>query len=186
MRLSRIFAILMLTLFAADGLAEGQATPGSTSTPETALPGTPAAPITALVDQLLDRFPRISGEVLEVQGTVLTLDTGQKDGVRSGLELEVYREGREIKHPRSGEVLGRAEEALGRIRVTSVQEAFSQATAASAGVRPGDRFRASSSKVNLVLLPLLGGVREGLVEAAIQELVERLGATGRFRVSMGD
>ena len=40
--------------------------------------------------------------------------------------------------------------------------------------------------MNLVLLPLLGGVRESLVEAAIQELVERLGATGRFRVSMGD
>ena len=70
--------------------------------------------------------------------------------------------------------------------MTSVQEAFSQATTPSASVKPGDRFRASSSKVNLVLLPLLGGVRESLVEAAIQELVERLGATGRFRVSMGD
>ena len=42
------------------------------------------------------------------------------------------------------------------------------------------------ARCNLVLLPLLGGVRESLVEAAIQELVERLGATGRFRVSMGD
>ena len=82
---------------------------------------------------------------------------------------------------------GAAEDALGRIRVTSVQEAFSQAATATApGVKPGDRFRASSDKVHLVLLPLLGGVREGLVEAAIQELVERLGATGRFRVSMGD
>ncbi len=29
-------------------------------------------------------------------------------------------------------------------------------------------------------------MREGLVEAATQELVERLGATGRFRVTMGD
>ncbi len=40
--------------------------------------------------------------------------------------------------------------------------------------------------MNLVLLPLLGGMRETLVEAAIQDLVERLAATGRFRVTMGD
>src|SRR6185295_8945976 len=53
-------------------------------------------------------------------------------------------------------------------------------------VKPGDRYRASSGKVNVVLLPLLGGVRESVIEAAVQELVERLGATGRFRVSMGD
>ena len=131
-------------------------------------------------------FPKIAGEVIEVRGNTLTLDKGQKDGVLPGLELEVYREGREIKHPKTGELLGRAEEPLGRTRITSVQEAFSQATTTAAGIKPGDRYRVPSAKVNLVLLPLLGGVREGLVEAAIQELVERLGATGRFRVSMGD
>jgi len=40
--------------------------------------------------------------------------------------------------------------------------------------------------VNIVLLPLLGSLRETLVETATQELVERLAATGRFRVTMGD
>jgi hypothetical protein len=185
MKPPRSFVILALSLSAAVGFAEDQVTPGPTI-PGTGAPSTPAAPITALVDQLVDRFPKVAGEVLEVQGAVLTLDAGRKDGVVPGLELEVYREGREIKHPRTNEVLGRAEDALGRIRVTSVQEAFSQATAPSESVKPGDRFRASSSKVNLVLLPLLGGMRESLVEATIQELVERLGASGRFRVSMGD
>ena len=121
-----------------------------------------------------------------MHGNTVTLDAGQKDGVHPGLELEIYREGREIKHPRTGELLGRSEEPLGRVRITSVQEAFSQATTTAAAVKPGDRFRASSGKVNVVLLPLLGGVRESLIEASIQELVERLGATGRFRVSMGD
>ena len=121
-----------------------------------------------------------------MHGNTLTLDAGQKDGVQPGLEIEIYREGREIKHPRTGELLGRSEEPLGRVRITSVQEAFSQATTPAAAVKPGDRFRASSGKVNVVLLPLLGGVRESLIEAAVQELVERLGATGRFRVSMGD
>lgn len=171
-----------LILAAAWSPGWSQTAPG----PGSAAPGPGAAPLTALVDQLVDLFPKVSGEIIEIRGDVMTLDVGRKDGVHPGLELEVYREGREIRHPRSGEILGRAEDVLGRIRVASVQEAFSLATSGPAGVKPGDRFRASSGKIQIVLLPLLGGVREGLVEAATQELVERLGASGRFRVLMGD
>src|SRR5215471_7057062 len=146
-----------------------------------------AAPLTALVDDLVDRFPKVAGEIIEVKGESLTLDVGQKDGVQPGLELEAYRQGREIKHPKTGEVLGRAEDSLGKIRVVDAQESFSVAKAAADhGIKPGDRFRTSAAKVNLVLLPLLGGVRESLVEVTTQDPVERLGATGRFRVSMGD
>jgi hypothetical protein len=152
-------------------------------------PGTPpvAAPLTVLVDDLVGLFPTVRGEILEVRDATLTLDVGRRDGARPGLEVELYREGREIKHPKTGAVLGKAEEPLGRGRITDVQEAFSLATVVKAGeVKPGDRFRVSSGKINLVLLPLLGGVRESLVEAATQELVERLAASGRFRVTMGD
>ncbi len=94
---------------------------------------------------------------------------------------------REIKHPRTGEVLGRAEDALGLARITQAQEGFAVAAPpAGVEIKPGDRFRVSSGKVSIVLLPLLGSLRETLVEAATQELVERLAATGRFKVTMGD
>jgi len=154
-----------------------------------AQPGPPpvAAPLTALVDDLVGLFPKVQGEVIEVQEGTLTLDVGKKDGVRSGLDVELFREGREIRHPKTGAVLGKAEEALGRTGVTGVQEAFSVAPVPKGSdVKPGDRFRVSSAKVNLTLLPLLGGLRENQVEVAIQDLVERLAASGRFRVTMGD
>lgn len=150
-------------------------------------PQGPAVPLTVLVTQLVDLFPRLEGEVLEVQGQSVTLSAGRKDGARAGLELALFREGREIKHPKTGQVLGRAEQGLGRVTVTEAQEAFSLGTLADRSeVRPGDRFRLSSGKIRLVLLPLLGGVREGLVEAATHELAERLSASGRFQVTMGD
>ncbi len=152
-------------------------------------PATPpvAAPFTALVDDLVGLFPKVKGEIVEVSDTTLTLDVGRKNGVRPGLEVELYREGREIRHPKTGAVLGRAEESLGQTRITAVQEAFSFAVAVKgSGVKPGDHFRVSSGKVNIVLLPLLGGVRENLVEAATEDLVERLSASGRFQVMMGD
>ena len=180
--IARMLAQAVLVLLAA-GFAWAQ-TQGQTPSP-----GTPpvAAPLTVLVDDLVGLFPKVQGEVVEVRDSTLTLDVGKKDGVRPGLEVELYREGREIRHPKTGEVLGKAEEALGRTRITDAQEAFSLAGVDKPGeLKPGDRFRVSAGKVNLVLLPLLGGVRESLVEAATQELVERLAASGRFRVMMGD
>jgi hypothetical protein len=173
---------LLLTLVAAllAGSASAQA-PAPPPGPES------SAPMTALVDQLMDLFPKFEGEVLEVGDDGLTLSAGVRAGARPGLGVEVFRQGREIKHPRTGAVLGRAENALGTTRITQAQETFSVAPPPTgAQIKPGDRFRVSSGKVNIVLLPLLGSLREKLVETATQELVERLGATGRFRVTMGD
>jgi hypothetical protein len=157
--------------------------------PAPAPPPGPAssAPMTALVEQLLDLFPRFEGEVLEVRAGVLTLGAGAKAGARQGLQVELFRQGREIKHPRTGEILGRTEDALGLARITQAQEEFSMASVPDGTqIRPGDRFRVSSGKVNIVLLPLLGSVKDTLVETATQELVERLAGTGRFKVTMGD
>jgi len=146
-----------------------------------------SAPMTALVEQIMDLFPKFEGDVLEVQDDGLTLGAGVRAGARPGLEVELFRQGREIKHPRTGEVLGRAEDALGKTRIGGVQEGFSVAPPPpGAQIKPGDRFRVSSGKINIVLLPLLGSLRERVVETATQELVERLAATGRFRVTMGD
>jgi hypothetical protein len=147
----------------------------------------PAASITALVEQLVDLFPAVEGDVLEVQAERLTLDAGRRAGIRPGLAVEVFRVGREIKHPRTGQVLGKSEEILGTARVSEVQERFSTAILAKAGAaQAGDRYRLSSAKIRIALVPLTGGARETLVEAAMQELVERINGTGRFQVTMGD
>jgi hypothetical protein len=174
-------AQIVLGLLAGGARAQQRAEPPA--------PGPPvvAAPLTALVDNLVDLFPKAAGQVVEVGDTALTLDIGRKDGIRPGLEIELFREGRVITHPKTGAVLGKTEDALGLVRVTEVQEAFSLTTLPAKGnVKGGDRARISGEKIRLVLLPLLGGVRESLIEAATQELVERLAATGRFRVAMGD
>ena len=175
-------AILLLVLVTA---ASAQ-TPGQSPGQQPPAPVS-AASLTVLVDQLVDLFPKVDGEIVDVKADSVTLDVGRKHGVQPGLDLEVFREGKEIIHPKTGKVLGREEKVLGRLRVTEVQEAFATAAVVQgADIKPADRFRSSAGKVNLVLLPLLGGVRETLVEAATQELVERLAQTGRFRVTMGD
>jgi len=143
--------------------------------------------IGVLVEQVLGLFPKVDGDVVEVSGQAVTLSLGRKDGLVAGIELSVYREGRELRHPRTQAVLGRTEQSIGRVLVEQVQENYSTARVTQGtDVRPGDRARVSAGKIQLTVVPLVEGVKDGLAEAAVQELVDGLNRTGRFQVAMGD
>jgi hypothetical protein len=147
----------------------------------------PSAPLLAIVDQVTGLFPRVSGDVIEVQGNVVTLGIGKRDGLQPGLELTLFRPGRELRHPKTGELLGRTEIAVGRVRVEHVFEAYATGSV-PAGVQaaPGDLARISAGKQRITVVPIVSGVRESVVEAALTEIVEGLNRTGRFQVAMGD
>src|SRR5436190_12895556 len=88
---------------------------------QTAVAPAPAsAPLQAIVSQVIAMFPRVTGEVIEVAGTTVTVSVGKRDGAVPGLELSLFREGRELRHPKTGEVLGKTEKALGRLRIEQV------------------------------------------------------------------
>ena len=143
--------------------------------------------LTVLVEQVAALFPKVDGEVIEVQGTTLTLSVGKRDGLQPGIELSLYREGRELRHPRTGEVLGRTEQVLGRVLVGQVFEAYSTGSVTQGtDIRPGDKARVSAGKIRLTLLPFFSGLKESLAEAAVHELIEGLNRSGRFQVAMGD
>ncbi len=155
--------------------------------PVAATAQTTPSSIGVLVEQVLGLFPKVDGDVVEVANGVVTLSLGRKDGLVSGIELSVYREGRELRHPRTGAVLGRTEEAVGRLRVEQVFEAYATGRVTQGtDVHAGDRARVSAGKIHLTVVPLVEGVKDGLAEAAIQEVVEGLTRTGRFQVAMGD
>ena len=150
-------------------------------------PAPTASSITVLVEQVKDRFPKVDGDVIEVQDKTVTLSLGKKDGLTAGIELSVYREGRELRHPRTGALLGKTEHTVGRVLVEQVFEAYSTARVTQGGeVQPGDRARVSAGRIALTVIPLVEGVKDALAEAAVQALVEGLTHTGRFVVAAGD
>ncbi|TMQ25462.1 MAG: hypothetical protein E6K82_06735 [Candidatus Rokuibacteriota bacterium] len=165
------------------GLAVGLMFLGLTASAATAQ----TSPIGVLVDQILSLFPKVDGDVLEVQDGSVTLSLGKKDGLAPGVELSVYREGRELRHPRTGALLGKTEESVGRVRVEQVFEAYATGRVTQAtDIKPGDRVRVSAGKVTLTVVPMVEGVKDALAEAAVQALVEDLNRTGRFQIAMGD
>jgi len=172
-------SLLLLALGAVPGWAQSPSPAG----------GQAPTPITSLAAQVTALFPKVEGDVLKVEGTRVTLSIGQRDGVVAGIELVVVHEGEELRHPKSGKVLGRKEETVGRVSVEEVAEAYSIAqvtTSRGSGIAPGDRARVSAGKIRLTVLPLSTGIRDNLIEAAVQELVDLLTRTGRFSVGMGD
>ena len=169
-------AVLLLLVSSAPAWSQSPTTPGPAPTP-----------ITTLVGQVVALFPKVEGDVLKVDGSQATLSVGQRDGVVPGVELMVYREGEELKHPKTGEVLGRTEKTMGRLTVTEVLEGYSTARIIQGtGIQAGDKARVSAGKVRLTVLPLSSGIRDNLIEAAVQELVDGLTRTGRFSIGMGD
>jgi hypothetical protein len=170
---ARIIALAVLVAVAGTGTSGAQTMPPS---------------LGVLVDQVLALFPKVDGEVIEIQDGTITLSLGSRDGLIPGVELALYRQGRELRHPRTGEMLGRTEQAVGRVVIQQVFESYSTGMPGQGSeVQPGDRARVSAGKIKLSLVPIVeGGVREGLVEAAVHEVIEALSRTGRFQIALGD
>jgi curli biogenesis system outer membrane secretion channel CsgG len=85
----------------------------------------------------------LSGKIANAEGGTLYLNVGSEAGVKEGDEFNVFRVGKVIKDPDTGEVLGADEVKVGRIRVITVKGArLSTATAVSgSGFKAGDTLR---------------------------------------------
>ncbi|HEY7362493.1 MAG TPA: VCBS repeat-containing protein [Methylomirabilota bacterium] len=157
----------------------------------------PAFPATAaehtgsfrvLADQIAGLFPAVESQVVDVVEGRVTVAAGRAQGVHPGLELTAVREGRELYHPTTKKLLGRAEETLGRLVVVESFEQYAVASASPdvlARLQAGDKARVPAGKVRLALV-VLGASRSRTVEAASSELVQELERTGRFQVRFAD
>lgn len=136
--------------------------------------------------RLAEAFPVIQGSVTGVEKDRVLIDLGTKQ-VYQGMELQVYREGDEVKHPVTGEILGRRDKRLGLIRVVEVKERFSEAAIVfreeGSAIRAKDRIRVSSDRL-VVALPLIdvGGVKEANADSVTKDLAIAMAKTGHFIV----
>jgi len=85
----------------------------------------------------------VAGKIANVEGGTIYLNVGSEAGVKEGEEYNVYRVGKVIKDPDTGEVLGQDETQVGRIKVSAVKGArLSLGTKVSGGpFKQGDTIR---------------------------------------------
>jgi len=128
-------------------------------------------------------FPKVQGEVKAVQGDHLTIGLGTKNGLLPGVTLTLWRDGKEIRHPVTGQVLGFAEDEVGSVEVIDVADTTCTAVLQEKlkDPRVGDKARITPKKISLALLPVRADHPE-----IIQGLQDRLSDLGRFSILGND
>ncbi len=139
--------------------------------------------IDELATEIVSYFPKVQGAVKTVKGDRLTIALGTKDGLMPGVELTLWRDGKEIVHPVTGAVIGRVEEQVGSAEVLSLSETSSTAVMKDRMLdpKPGDKARITPKKINLAILPVRADHPE-----VIRGLTERLNELGRFTLLDGE
>jgi len=142
---------------------------------------------TEIAERIAAAFPKVTGRVIGLERERVLLDLGGKDRVIPGLELQVYREGPEFKHPYSGQVLGKLDRDVGRVRVLEVHPNFSAAEiiqqAEGTMVQQGDQVRVTSARVILALPNVdVSDVAGANTRSVTRDLLNALVKTGRFEV----
>ncbi|OGC00396.1 MAG: hypothetical protein A3G35_02615 [candidate division NC10 bacterium RIFCSPLOWO2_12_FULL_66_18] len=142
---------------------------------------------TEIAERISAAFPKVTGRVIGLERERVLLDLGAKDQVIPGLELQVYREGQEFKHPYTGQILGKLDRDVGRVRILEVHPNFSAAEVIQQTegtvVQQGDRVRVTSARVILALPNVdVGDVAGANTRSVTRDLVNALVKTGRFEV----
>ncbi|MFN3476024.1 MAG: FG-GAP-like repeat-containing protein [Candidatus Methylomirabilales bacterium] len=136
-------------------------------------------------------FPKLQGLIVGVEGDRILVDLGARDGVYEGMELQVFREGDEFRHPITGQPLGKMDKEIGLVRVVEVRDRSSVAqvlretknSEEGGGIAKGDLVRIPGARLFLALPNVdPGEVKEANVRSITRDLSTALTKTGRFEV----
>ncbi len=138
-----------------------------------------------IVERVQAFFPKVEGVIVTVENRQVYLDAGTATGVRPGMEMSVFREGPEFKHPLTGVVLGRLEEDVGIVKIVEVREGYSIAEVVGMKegqvIKVGDRYRITGGLIRLGILPMLNTSPIGFnPDIFLAFLHDRLKETRRF------
>jgi len=136
---------LAAALPAGQGVAGGVFDMSSSNFAGTILGEATRSAVTNLVTELAAAAPKIPETVVaiaalvaDVSGIELIINVGTAGGVRVGTEYPVARPGREIKDPATGNVLRRATTPVGKMKITSADEASATGTLTGDAAHVGD------------------------------------------------
>ena len=80
-----------------------------------------------LARKIAESLPLVEGYIIRIDGEKIMLDQGRGAGLKRGMKCVVYKEGEPVKHPITGEILGRDTQELGEIIVTEDFDKYSVA-----------------------------------------------------------
>lgn len=135
--------------------------------------------IDEIARKVANLFPKVEGKILSLNGNMVSINIGSKNGISQGIRLGIFREGKEFFHPVSKQLMGRFETPIGIIEVKEVNEDSASCLILEKKDEPkiGDKVRITSGKIVIALI--LSDKIEKNTAANIYDAFED---TGRFRI----
>ena len=96
-----------------------------------------------LARKITESLPLVDGYVIRIDGTELIIDVGRNGGLKKGMKCVIYKEGAPIKHPITGEILGKETDVIGEVLVTDAFDKYSvakQLSLVGSTISIGDKF----------------------------------------------
>jgi TolB-like protein len=140
-----------------------------------------------VVARVCASFPPLELYVISVEGDRVILERDEGGKIRPGMELHLFREGKEFTHPVTGKALGRFEESLGNVRVLEVKESYAEGEIIrreqGAVIRRGDKGRITAARIRLAVFQVVNlSSQEVDEEGFTYQLINQLEETNRFEV----
>jgi len=97
-----------------------------------------------VVDKLNEVNP-LEGYVIQVDGKKIYIDLGREQGVQVGQKYTLFKEGKVIKHPVTGKIMGVERNEMGTIKIVSVEKEMAIGEAEDGTItsilKPGDKVK---------------------------------------------
>ncbi len=96
-----------------------------------------------LARKITESLPLVDGYVIRIDGSELIIDVGRNGGLKRGMKCVIYKEGAPIKHPITGEILGKETNVIGEVLVTDAFDKYSvakQLSQVGGVISIGDKF----------------------------------------------
>ena len=96
-----------------------------------------------LARKITESLPLVDGYVIRIDGPELIIDVGRNGGLKRGMKCVIYKEGAPIKHPITGEILGKETSVIGEVLVTDAFDKYSvakQLSSVGGVISIGDKF----------------------------------------------
>lgn len=135
-------------------------------------------PLIRLTNDTLQFFKPTSGKIVSVEGNTITAEMNTKEGLKTGMRLNILKEGEPFRHPVTNEILGRMESQAGKAEIRTIQGDQMAGTVVEGTARVGDKLRLSETKVKMVF------IQDKTVDWYLgDDLYRKLKATGRVEMA---
>lgn len=138
--------------------------------------------VVQMSEKIIKNFP-LEGYIVNKTNSKVTIDLGRLAGVKEGMEFLVYKDGKIIKHPKTGEILDVQRIETGKIKITAVRDVIAEGDVLQEESPGSMSYGQLVSSIVGTLQPVQ---KEPTVDTALEEALSSKGSSGKKTYSSSD